>query len=505
MKGKKGVTAMGKGIKSILPLLLAAWLMAAAIPAYAKVGYDTTYTYTYDYWGDLRESPDPYRVETVLNSSLLKLDIPMKSPQGLFVRGNMIYICDTGNNRILEIERTEGSYCVKRIIDSFYGETSPLSFSAPYDIFVSETGDIFICDFNNKRVLKLDKDLNFLLAFTRPDDATFDMSLSFLPIKVVADSTGRAFVLGRNVNKGMIKYENDGTFAGFIGASEVKFLWYDYIWRLLSTREQRAQQASFVPTEYDNLSIDREGFIYCVTGVFSENELMNDQAKPIRRINGLGSDILIKNGNYPPIGDLQWDTLTDYAGPSRFSDITVLESDVYVVTDRVHGRLFGYDQQGRLLWVFGGVGNMEGYFQQPAAIEHMGDDLLVLDSMESSLTIFTPTPYGSTIYKAIKEYRQGSYDDSAKSWREVLNQNGNYDLAYIGIGRSLLRQERYEEAMAYFKLTRDGKNYSDAFKLYRKNWVEEHSIPIFIAIALLMAVPPIVARFKKIKREVEEA
>lgn len=499
------MTAMGKGSKRILPVLLAAWLVMAAFPALARDGFDTAYTYSYDYWGDLRKSPDPYRVETVLTSSLLGLDIPMKAPQGLFVRGNMIYICDTGNNRILEIEREEDGCRVKRIIDSFYGDTTPLTFSAPYDIFVSEAGEMFICDFNNKRVVKLDKDLKFLLAFTRPDDATFDASLSFLPIKVVADSTGRAFILGRNVNKGMIKYESDGAFAGFIGASDVKFWWYDYIWRLLSTREQRARQASFVPTEYDNLFMDREGFIYCVTGVFSENELMNDQAKPIRRINGLGSDILVKNGTYPPIGDLQWDTLTDYAGPSRFSDITVLDKDVYVVTDRVHGRLFGYDQQGRLLWVFGGVGNMEGYFQRPAALEHMGDDLLVLDSMETSLTIFTPTPYGSMIYQAIQEYRQGRYDDSVQSWREVLEQNGNYDLAYIGIGRALLRQDRYEEAMAYFKLTRDSKNYSDAFKQYRKKWVEEHSAPIFLMLALLMVVPPIVGRIKKIKREVEAA
>lgn len=496
---------MGKGMKRILPLILAVWLTAAVLPACARDGYDTTYSYTYDFWGDLRESPNPYRVETVLSSSLLGLDVPLKAPQGLFVRGNMIYICDTGNNRILEIERKNESYSVKRIIASFTGDTYPLTFSAPYDIFVSEAGEMYICDFNNKRVVKLDRDLNFLLAFTRPDDATFDTNLSFLPIKVAADTTGRAFVLGRNVNKGIIKYEKDGTFSGFIGASEVKFSWYDYIWRLLSTREQRARQASFVPTEYGNLFMDREGFIYCVTEVFSENELMDDKAKPIRRINGLGSDILIKNGTYPPIGDLQWDTVTDYAGPSRFSDITVLDNDVYVVTDRMHGRLFGYDQQGRLLWVFGGIGNMDGYFQRPVAIEHMGHDLLVLDSMECSLTIFTPTLFGSLIYRAIEEYRQGLYDESAQSWREVLKLNGNYDLAYIGIGRALLRKERYEEAMACFKLTRDKKNYSEAFKLYRKEWVEEHSVPIFIAAALLMVVPPIVARLRKIKREVEEA
>ena len=48
----------------------------------------------------------------------------------------------------------------------------------------------------------------------------------------------------------------------------------------------------------------------------------------------------------------------------------------------------------------------------------------------------------------------GQYDLSADYWREVLRLNGNYDMAYIGIGRSLLRQERYKELWNILNLPR---------------------------------------------------
>jgi hypothetical protein len=222
---------------------------------------------------------------------------------------------------------------------------------------------MFVCDTGNNRVLKLDSNFNFLVAFTQPVDPTFSVDQAFLPTRMVADPKGRAFVLVKNVNKGLVKYEADGRFVGFIGASPVTYTLYDQIWRLLSTREQRAQQQAFVPTEYDNLYIDKDGFIYVTTTTFDEYDLIWDNAKPIRKLNAIGNDILVKNGEYPPIGDIQWDTFAGYAGPSRLIDVTVLSNDVYVAVDRVRGRLFGYDDQGRNLWAFGGAGNRDGYFR----------------------------------------------------------------------------------------------------------------------------------------------
>lgn len=534
---------MKNAILRLSALLTAVCLLAGIPLAYAADGYDYAYTYTYDYWSDLRYSPDAYRVKDFLTSASLGLDKPMVNPQGLFVQGNDVYICDTGNNRIIQLRHENGAYSLVRCITSFTGEVTDVAlysvsgkqtllrrkdvlsgsvtvdagvepvvpgntFSGPTDVYAAADGTLFIADTNNNRVVKLDKDLNYQLSFVKPTDPTYDQSKSFLPSKLVADVSGRVFCLATNVNMGLMKYEADGTFTGFIGAAPVKYTWYELVWRMFSTKEQRAQQASLVATEYDNIAIDDKGFFYVVTQTFDENDLMSGAAEPIRRLNSLGTNILIDNGTYPPIGDIQWaagNLNITRSGPSLFVDVTVLENDIYVALDEKHNRLFGYDHQGNMLWAFGGVGNAQGYFNMPSAIEHMGYDLLILDSQACALTIMTPTEYGSLIYQATDEYGKGMYDESAATWLEVLKRNGNYDLAYIGIGRAELQRGNYKEACDYFKMARDDKNYSEAFRYYRSELVEKNIGWIFGILAAVLVVPAVVGRLKKIKEEVDNA
>ena len=135
----------------------------------------------------------------------------------------------------------------------------------------------------------------------------------------------------------------------------------------------------------------------------------------------------------------------------------------------------------------------------------MGNDLLVLDSQDASLTVFTPTEYGNLIYQAITEYDAGDYTNSGKTWEKVKAQNGNYDLAYVGIGTSLMSQKKYKEAMKYFELKWDTKNYSKAFKQYRKAWVEEHIGLLFTGVILLFVLPTLIERGKKIKYQIDTA
>ena len=262
---------------------------------------------------------------------------------------------------------------------------------------------------------------------------------------------------------------------------------------------------SFVPTEYDNVYMDYEGFIYACTTNVTKDDLDSGAADPVRRLNMMGNDIMVRNGEFNIIGDLYWGAGGGYEGPSLFTDVTALENDVFVCLDKTRGRLFSYDDQGRMLYCFGGNGNMDGYFKQPSALEHMGHDLLVLDSLDNSLTMFTPTEYGNEIYNAIELFQDGEYEKSGESWQNVLNMNGNYDLAYIGIGRSLLRQEKYHEAMEYFKLKLDDDNYSKAFKQYRKEWVEEHILVIIVLLLLIICVPLIIGRLREIKEEIDRA
>lgn len=500
-EGEKTVRKM----RRLLALLAIAMLLVSMGSAYAvEDGFSQTYTYNYDFWSDIRKSPDAYRVSDVISAVSLGLDKAFNRPQSLFVQGNDLYICDTYNNRIVQVRYENQEYKLVRVIDTIKG-SDVNTFNTPNDVFVDTEGNLYVADTNNERVVMVDRNLNFVKQFIKPQDATFDQKASFLPSKLVVDVSGRVFCLATNVNKGLIKFENDTTFTGYIGANKAKYSFYDYIWkRFLSSKEQRAQQEAFVPTEYANLYMDEDGFIYATNTVFSEYDLRSDVAQPIRRLNGIGDDILIKNDKYPPIGDLVWEEQSNEYGPSKLVDITVLPDDIYVAIDRTRGRLFGYDSQGIMMWAFGTIGNFDGAFTSAISIEHMGYDLFVLDQSQANVTVFTPTEYGQLIYDDNADYVKGDYDGSAEKWNQVLQLNANYNMAFIGVGRALLRQEHYKEAMDYFEMAEDRENYGKAFRLYRKEMVEENIGWAMVVIVTVVVLALGNSARKKMKAEVEE-
>lgn len=494
---------MKRMIKRIGALALGAVIISGSSMV---VCAEENYTYNYDWWGDVQGSPDFYTVTGAYTSVELGLDKNLSSPQGLFAAGNLIYLCDTGNNRIIELEKvSESELEVVRIIDEFKGDVENTGFSGPTDIAVSEEGDFYIADKGNARILKLDKDLNYLMQFDKPVDSTLDPAAIFQPSKIAIDTAGRVYCVASGINKGLIKYENNGEFSGFVGATKVRFNWTDYIWKRFATQAQRDRMESFVPTEYDNLYMDYEGFIFVVEGDHEAEDLKANTDSAVRRLNLLGNDILVRNGDWVVYGDLYMGSGGGYEGPSSFKDVTALDNDVYICMDDNRGRLFGYDEQGRMLFACGGNGNMDGYFKKPAALEHVGTDLIVLDSMDCSLTLFTPTEFGNLVYQAMEQFDAGEYDASEASWRRAMELNGNYDLAYIGIGRALLSQERYEEALDYFEIKYDADNYSKAYKQYRKEWVEEHIGGIIAVILALFLIPMSIGKVKAIKHEIDVA
>ncbi len=499
MHNKKIIIKTGIAVIAALATLLQpATALASSTGEYG-------YSYNYDYWGDVQESPDLYSVCKVFTSADLGLDVKLKNPQGMFVDGTSIYICDSGNNRIIELERiSPENIQVKRIIDSFKGGT-PNTFNNPTDVAISEDGNMFVADQGNARVLKLDKNLDYVMEFTKPNDNTLDPSLVFQPSKLAVDTAERVYCIATGINKGLIKYENDGEFSGFVGATPVTFNWTDYIWKKFASQEQRAKMESFVPTEYQNIYMDYEGFIYATSAVQTNEDTNKVTGDAVRKLNLMGNDILVKNGDWKIIGDLYFGSGGGYEGPSIFGDVTVMDNDIYACMDKNRGRVFGYDDQGRLVFAFGGNGNMDGYFRRPSAIEHIGHELYILDSLDCSITAFVPTDFGNLVYSAIEEFDKGNYDKSTECWQKVMDMNGNYDLAYIGLGRALMRQEHYKEAMDYFELKYDRDNYSKAFKQYRKQWVEEHIAWIVIVILALFLIPLGIGKSKALKHEIDTA
>lgn len=490
--------------RKLAAALLGAMVVVTACPtAVANATEVNTYTYNYDYWGAEYESPDAYKpVDYIDGKSLGTLNF--RQPENFFIQGNSIFVVDTGSNRIVEIVVEGNTYTMGREIAEFTGNAEVLTFAKPQDVFVDDNGDIYVADTGNNRIVHLNKDLELVKEVTKPDSTLIDQKNPFEPDKVVVDRAGRMFVLANNINKGVMQFEPDGKFVGFIGASEVVFDMLEYIKKLFSTKEQRNQMADFVPTEYNNIYIDNKSFVYCTTDVFEVAALDAGTAKPIRKLNSLGGDILIRNGEWYPIGDVQWEDFGGMDGPSRLMDITAMDDETYYVVDRNRGRIFGYDEQGHLLYAFGGPGNQLGYFTFPIAIEHMGTDLYVLDRTTGGITRFTRTDFGNLIHNALAEYEVGEYEKSASYWKQVVAMNGNYELAYVGIGRALLRQEKYEEAMEYFEVMRDKANYSRAWKYYRKDWIENNLGYVIVILVVLGFIPVVVKKVKKIRREAKE-
>ncbi len=127
-----------------------------------------------------------------------------------------------------------------------------------------------------------------------------------------------------------------------------------------------------------------------------------------------------------------------------------------------------------------------------------------MDAQYSNITVFELTEFGELINKALREYQNADYDKSAEYWNNVLRLNGNYDLAYIGVGRALLRQEKYAEAMDYFKAKRDRRNYSKAFEQYRKEQIEDHIGDLVKALIVVLIGVWLIKKVRKIQREVRE-
>ena len=132
--------------------------------------------YIYDYWGDYEKSPDAYTVSHVIYADDLKLETALKNPTSLFANGNLLYVVDTDNNRIIELEYTsKRTLQFSRVIDKFTAKDGAEdTFNGPKDIFVGKDGSMFIADTGNGRVIKVDSELKEIFTLIEPDDPTYE-------------------------------------------------------------------------------------------------------------------------------------------------------------------------------------------------------------------------------------------------------------------------------------------------------------------------------------------
>ncbi|ANY68659.1 hypothetical protein BBD42_20940 [Paenibacillus sp. BIHB 4019] len=441
-------------------------------------------SYHYSFWGNTVAAPAAYQATKLWNGESLGVG-PLKEPSDLHVTADkQIYLLDTGNNRVVILNQ---QFQLVRIIASFVQKGKEETFQHPQGLFVTDENHVFIADTGHQRVVHLDQDDKLVKVIEAPKSELLQDGFKFEPIRVVADKAQRIYVMAAGVFDGFMEFNANGEFTSFIGANRVFFSPVEYFWKMLSTQAQRSQMVMFTPTEFSNLDINDEGFLYATNSQSQNN---------VRKLNAQGSDILREEGYFPPEGDIRFTTAD---GPTRLVDIDVTDSEMYAILDANRGRIFTYNGDGHFMYVFGGLGNQLGEFHTPVAIERVGDDYLILDKALGEITVFQSTEYGRTLNEAVRSYYKGDEEQANTLFQQTINMNANLEFAYAGIGKALIRQGDYGEAMKYFKQSMDQRGYSKAFLLYRKQVLREHFTAIMTGILGLVLVALLMKKYRKKK------
>lgn len=500
-----------KKITKVLVLALTLVLLFGSITASAFESYET-YTYSID--GKPLKSPTAYRAEGVYNP--LKMQLEKVTPETPNLAGASdvvtdengdVYIADTGNNRIVILDKY---YKAKAVISAYEDENGKIkTLNAPTGLFVTDPAKmangetyIYVADTANYQVVIFDRDYNYVRTIHKPDSPVLSID-AFKPNAIAVDVYGRIFITSSSCYEGVIVLSSDGQFTGFIGAQEVSISFLDRIWRSFQTKEQRESAKKLLAIPYNNITVDDDGFVYVTTSSNDPAEKAKQLASisskdplnsPVKKLNSAGTEIMKRNGFFDPGGEVG---VTDPMNVSQVIDVAVGPEGSWTLLDKKRSRTYTYDQNGNLLFAFGDKnrGQLLGNGADFVALAYQVVDgehyMLLLDNATSEfrLTVYSPTQYCNTIMDALRNHNEHNYSESIVYWQEVLTKNNNFDLAYIGIGKALYNQGKYEEAQHYLSLAYETDTHEKAFAEERKEFIQSWLVLLLIgAIVIIVLV-----------------
>ena len=509
-----------KKLTTILLLALVAIMLFGSVTTSASEPYDT-YTYSID--GKPLRSPTAYRAETVIDTTDMNIGkystvTTLSAAKDVYSDDEAnVYIADTGNNRVVILDKY---YKAKGVIESYvdeYGNVETLNKPEGLCVTTVTLSDgekvryIYVCDTENYQVVVFEEQKNgtylHYKTIEKPDTPLLDAD-AFKPTAIAVDKYGRIFVVARACHEGVIVMSSEGDFTGFIGVQKVTYSLIDMIWRKFQTEEQRATTTKNLADPYNNIAVDEDGFVYVTTTPtsasgkaqqYSSIRSKSAATSPVKKLNSAGKEIMKRNGFFDPGGEV------DIMGGNQVSviiDVAVGKEGSWTILDKLRSRTFTYDQNGNLLFAFGGAGEQLGNIANQAAVamayqkipDAETDDLtyymLILDNDTSGcrLTVYSPTPYYDTIIGALANHNRHNYSESIFYWQDVLTQNNNFDLAYIGIGKALFNQGKYEEAQAMLESAYETSYHDKAFVEIRKAVLQKYLLPIVLAVIVVLVL-----------------
>ena len=497
-------------------VFVCALVMLLPVVANAAIPY-STYTYSID--GLVLDSPDAYvpSGSGAYNFTAMGLDKDLNSPSDIEADGKgNVFITDKGNNRIVCLNEF---YELKGYISTFVNSDGvDDSLKTPASTFVVDEGDfrgIYVCDKGNKRIVIFDQDtLEYKRTIEQPRSELVD---SYDPISCVVDKYGRIYVAPEMTKNGILVMTYEGEFINFIGAPKVAVKGLDAIIALIAPA---AVSQGTTPTTYTNLELDSTTgeFVYG-TIIFSQeyekNQLEGLTTKtsdysPVRLLNANGTDIMKRNGFFAPAGEVAVElnakvTAANETAPTGVSNIRDISSGpdgVWSIIDNKRSKIYTYDSDGNLLYIFGDKGSQFGNIIKACAITYQGSNIIVLDETNRSFTVYRRTEYAELLSGAIKLQNERRYDDAAQEWNKVLARNNNFDTAYVAMGKALYREGKFEQAIEYFQNAFDIENYATAFKEVRSNFMEKWFL-LFLAgiIVIIVALGKLFGAMGKVNKK----
>lgn len=436
-----------------------------------------SYTYSLD-----KESlilPAPYTCVRTLEGQDLGLD-NFKDLSDLFFDGQNLYLCDTGNHRIVVMDT---SLTLKDVIDTFEYQGEAGTFQSPTGVFVNDEA-IYVADSLNARIVVLDRSTGEALRIlTRPDISLLAEDYTYTPLKLTVDAANRIYVIAGGINRGLIELDENGRFDTFLGAPAVVPDIWGLIWRRFASREQAARMDKFVPTEYDAVNIDEDGFIYAVS--------KNSENDPFVKLNLQGTDVLNFSDSF---GDEDYRDASGTVYRPYFVDMTISGQGNYYLLDSLQGKIYVYTPEGRLLYAFGTNSPQKGSFYSASAIQAADGRLYVADSSKGSVSVFQATHFGQTVEEAVSATNQGEYAKARTLWQDAKAACSHFPMAIIGLLKLEILDGNYTEAMRQFRAIHAKKDYGEAFKEWRDDFLRKNMAQVFLAVLLLAAAVILVPR-----------
>ncbi len=497
------------GTIALIMLVMASML---AMPSSAYIAFNT---YNYNYYGEAIETPSGYTPETVYYGEDLGVGT-LSNAVDLYVSPqNEIYILDyLGSENFPRLHIFDSNFKHIKTLDTLTANGNPYTMKLPESVVVDKYGYIYICDTGNRQILKLDKDKSGKIVQTvgAPNSDLF--TGEFKPSKIAIAKNMSLYVICSGALDGIMEFDENGTFLRYFGAPDVQMSVTDMIalawrrvYRSILGSDADVSFATFVPTEFSNLVVDDYGFVYSVIAAtedsnteqllkmnFLGNNILDPTAKSTQKVN----DTLSKT-----YGDLQ--RRGTKSEGNIFTDVAVSEDGFITMLDSNLCKIFEYDAEGNLTFVYAGMGKQMGMLYEPAGIAKLGDKTLVLDSHFGSVTVYELTQYGRVLHDGILLYDQGLYTEAEDYWNEILKANANCELAHIGLGKVYYQFGRYEDAINHFKIANDRMNYQDSYSLYRESVIADY-FDVIMTVLVIIVIAAIVWRVfgKSIKKMIKE-